>query len=219
MKLEIGRLKAMTSADAKARVFRSVQPLVLASSSPRRRELLLSMGLTFDVVPSRVDETVDAEGDGYSLVEKWATEKAEAVSEQRPASWVLGADTIVLLDGRVFGKPSGYREAAFMLRELSGRTHEVVSSVCLTHRNQNNPSFSKTLSVITRVTFRVISDREIDAYVGTGEPLDKAGAYGIQGRGAFLVKSVQGSYTNVVGLPLCETVDLLLEEGVIVAEV
>jgi septum formation protein len=193
-------------------MFHMLQPLVLASSSPRRKDLLLSLGLVFDVIPSGVDETPDGQADPQTLVRKWAAEKVAAVADLRPESWVLGADTIVVLDDMILGKPTSPEDAGRMLHELSGRTHQVISGMCLMRQRSG---YAKTLSVATMVVFKKLSDREIAAYVSTGEPLDKAGAYGIQGKGSFLVKSVQGSYTNVVGLPLCETMEWLLEEGVI----
>jgi septum formation protein len=129
-----------------------------------------------------------------------------------PACWVLAADTIVVLEGRVFGKPADPAEAAAMLRQLGGREHEVYTGICLQHLSRHHRS---TQVVTTRVQFKRLTDAEIRAYVATGEPLDKAGAYGIQGMGAYLVRALHGSYTNVVGLPLCETVELLTGQGII----
>jgi len=202
---------------AQDKVFRSVQPLILASSSPRRKELLSSMGLTFDVVPSGVEETAGGQDeDTLTLVQKWACDKARAVSKLNPASWVLAADTVVLLGRHMFGKPSDGDEAAFMLRELGGKEHEVVSAICLINVARK---FFGVRSVKTKVMFKDLSFEEIAAYIETGEPFDKAGSYGIQGKGAFLVRSVHGSYTNVVGLPLCETLEWLTEQGVIAPSV
>ena len=193
-------------------LFRTLQPLVLASSSPRRREMLTTMGLSFEVVPSDIDET-GGEGEApRSLVEGWAKEKAQVVSRQFPDCWVLAADTIVVLGGTIFGKPQNVDDAAGMLRQLSGRSHEVISGVCLKHGLRH---FVHVRSVRTLVHFKPLDAAEIDAYVATGEPMDKAGAYGIQGMGAFLVRSIEGSYTNVVGLPLCETLEDLMANGVI----
>jgi septum formation protein len=199
--------------DSGGAVYRTIQPLVLASSSPRRRELLSLLGLTFDVVVSGVDESPPAAAaDPVELVRGWAREKAEAVSRLHPDRWVLGADTAVVLGGEIFGKPSSSGEAASMLERLSGRVHEVISAVCLTYRERR---FVRVISVTTEVRFKKLSEDEIRAYVESGEPSDKAGAYGIQGLGAFLVESVRGSYTNVVGLPVCETVELLTGQGII----
>jgi len=196
-------------------LFRNVQPLVLASASPRREELLRSVGLAFEVVPSGVEETSGVEESPEELAKRWATQKTLAVSKLRADKWVLGADTIVVLEGTVFGKPDGPEEAASMLRRLSGRPHDVITGMCLVHYASR---FTRADYVRTEVRFRALSDAEIRAYVATGEVLDKAGAYGIQGMGAALVRSVHGSYTNVVGLPLCETLEWLLNEEVIAPE-
>ena len=192
-------------------LFRTEAPFVLASGSPRRKDLLEGLGLTFEVVPSGVDECCSRDETPSELVQRWAHEKALAVSRRLPDRWVLAADTIVLLDGTVLGKPSGPAEAVEMLRRLSGNVHEVLSGICLLHRNGTT---SRLQCVRTEVLFKDLTPEEIDAYVSTGEPLDKAGAYGIQGMGAFLVRSIRGSYTNVVGLPLCETIQWLVEAGV-----
>ena len=194
-------------------LYATLQPLVLASGSPRRRRLLESAGLRVRVESSRVSEEGEPAGpDPVRSAENWALSKARAVSLRFPESWVLSADTIVVLDKEIFGKPAGAEDARRMLERLSGRTHEVITGVCLM---REAPAFCRAGSVVTRVTFKELSAPEISAYVATGEPLDKAGAYGIQGGGAGLVRSVAGSYTNVVGLPLCETLEWLLEQGVI----
>jgi septum formation protein len=193
--------------------FRTLQPLVLASSSPRRRELLALMGLTFEAVVSGVEESAGVLSERpEELVMRCAREKAEAVSELYPNSWVLGADTVVALGGTIFGKPADSREAVRMLGQLSGKIHEVISGFCLVNRSRQ---YFGIRSVATKVRFKELSEPEIRSYAGTREPLDKAGAYGIQGMGAFLVASIEGSYTNVVGLPLSETLEMLLECGVI----
>ncbi|MGV8074586.1 MAG: Maf family protein [Syntrophobacteraceae bacterium] len=194
-------------------IFRNLQPLILASESPRRKELLNSVGLVPEIVPSRVAETEDPTQSAESLARRWAAEKAQTVSILYPNSWVLGADTIVVLAGGIYGKPAGPAEAEAMLKELSGRTHEVITGIALAHHADQT---LRVQSVRTQVTFRSLTDEEIKAYVRSGEPLDKAGAYGIQGIGAFLVQSINGSYTNVVGLPLAETLELLLACEVIV---
>ncbi|HOI94537.1 MAG TPA: Maf family protein [Syntrophobacter fumaroxidans] len=192
--------------------FRTVRPLVLASSSPRRRELLTLMGLTFDVIVSGIEESTGrVSGPPVELAARCAREKADAVAGLYPDSWVLGADTVVALGATVFGKPADSAEALRMLAQLSGATHEVISAFCLVNRNRR---ITETRSVTTTVRFKRLSPAEIRSYVNTGEPLDKAGAYGIQGMGAFLAASIEGSYTNVVGLPLSEVLDLLVECGV-----
>lgn len=178
---------------------------VLASASPRRRELLAQVGLEPEVMPSHIDET-PREGESaeaYGL--RVATEKARACADERPA---LAADTEVVLDGRCLGKPGTAEAAKAMLRSLSGRSHEVLTAVAL-----RTGQDVLTAVVRTEVSFRDLSDEEIARYVATGECADKAGAYGIQGRGGALVARVSGSYTNVVGLPLEETLALLAKGG------
>jgi septum formation protein len=204
----------ISSVDGK--VFRNVESLVLASGSARRRELLLSMGLTFDIVPSEIEEVLGEAGDVCSQVERCAMKKALAISRLRPDCWVLGADTIVVVGEKVLGKPASVREAVSMLEDMSGKTHQVITALCLAHHERE---YLRIGSVITKVTFKELSGGEIRAYVAAGESLDKAGGYGIQGKAAFLVRSVEGSYTNVVGLPLCEILEWLLEEGVVVPAV
>lgn len=195
-------------------LYTACEPLVLASASPRRRELLARLGLRFRVVPSPLEEPpVDARPE--IGVRRSALFKARSVAEREPSSWVLGADTIVVLGGLIFGKPSCPEEAVKMLRSLSGRSHSVFTAVCLIHLKRG---FSQGDVIQTRVEFRDLSDAEIAAYVRTGEPMDKAGGYGIQGLGAAFVKAVYGSYTNVVGLPLAETLAMLQKNGVIAAQ-
>jgi septum formation protein len=194
------------------RLFRSQEPFILASASPRRRRLLQSLGMDFDVVVSGVEENQRVQGFPRELVCGWAGEKAAAVARLHPDRWVLAADTIVVMAGITFGKPTDTEEARRMLEQLSDREHEVITAVCLRHEERSHRELDV---VVTRVRFKRILAAEIDAYVASGEPLDKAGAYGIQGLGACLVRSICGSYTNVVGLPLCETVDRLLAQGII----
>lgn len=192
-------------------LYSACEPLVLASASPRRRELLAGLGLRFRVVPSPHEEPpVGARPE--MGVRRSAFFKARSVAEREPSSWVLGADTVVVLGGLIFGKPGSPEEAARMLRSLSGRSHSVFTAVCLIHMRRG---FSQMELIQTRVEFRELSEAEIAAYVRTGEPMDKAGAYGIQGLGAAFVKGVSGSYTNVVGLPLAETLTMLQKNGVI----
>jgi septum formation protein len=193
-------------------MFRTLQPLIMASESPRREQLLRSLGLTFEVVASGVEEEADPKKAPEILVCGHAREKAQAVSDRFSESWVLSADTVVVLREKVFGKPATAGEALVMLQQLGGRSHHVYTGLCLMH---GAPAFTRTEVVRTEVHFKSLSDAEIMAYVRTGEPFDKAGAYGIQGMGAFLVESIHGSYTNVVGLPLCETLKWLLEMQII----
>jgi septum formation protein len=174
--------------------------------------MMRTLGLVFTVIPSGLDEGGEPEQDAGRLVERHAQKKARAVSLLYPESWVLSADTIVVLENKVFGKPANTNQAVAMLQELSGQVHQVLSGLCLMRQE---PPFMRIQRVATEVRFKVLRDAEIRAYVKTGEPFDKAGAYGIQRLGAFLVESIRGSYTNVVGLPLCETLEWLLELGVI----
>ncbi|MCP3141209.1 Maf family protein [Pyxidicoccus xibeiensis] len=183
-------------------------PLVLASASPRRRELLSQLGLTFTVSAADIDETPHPGELPEAYVLRLARQKARAVAARHPAAWVLAADTTVVLGPELLGKPRDAEEARAMLSRLSGRTHEVHTGVALAGRHD------EALVVRTRVTFRNLSPGEIAWYAGTGEPLDKAGAYAVQGRGGFLVAAVDGSPTNVIGLPLGETLALLERAGV-----
>jgi septum formation protein len=193
-------------------LFRNLEPLVLASASPRRQRLLGSLGLEFAVVVSGVNETISHAGPAEAMVRQWAEAKAQTVAANYPAHWVLAADTIVALGEEVYGKPADAAEASVMLDSLSDREHDVITGICLVHSERQ---VQRAAAVITRVRFKRLSAAEIQAYVASGEPLDKAGAYGIQGLGAYLVRSVTGSYTNVVGLPLCETIELLVDQRII----
>lgn len=175
-------------------------PFLLASQSPRRRALLARLGVAFTVCPSDVEEQVDPALDPEVLVRHLAGQKAGAVAARHPEALTLGADTLVVLDGAVLGKPEGPAEARAMLRRLSGRTHTVFTGLALVHPASGRAA---TAHEATGVTFAPLSDAEIDAYVATGSPLDKAGAYGIQDDlGALFVAGVAGDYYNVVGLPL-----------------
>jgi len=186
--------------------------LILASKSPRRSDLLKQAGLTFSIIPSEFDESSVTMSDPESYVRTLAKSKATDISKKHPDSWVLGADTIVLIDDSILGKPGSKDEARSMLKQLSGKTHQVITGYCLCCQTQND-IISETVK--TDVRFKTLSDTEIEWYIQTGEPFDKAGAYAIQGIGTFLVKSINGSYTNVVGLPICEVMELLINEGVV----
>ena len=174
-------------------------PLVLASASPRRRELLSQLGVPFRVEPSTVRETHDPRGNAIEVAERNATAKANAVAERLPGSLILGADTLVFLDDVVLGKPLDMAEAEGMLARLSGRTHQVVTAVCLFQKESRRRN---TFTEITAVTFRKLTSTEIRAYLATIDPMDKAGSYAIQENGDAIVHSVTGSYSNVVGLPV-----------------
>jgi septum formation protein len=187
-----------------------VEGIVLASASPRRRELLAQIGLAATVVPADVDETVLAGETPEIHVVRLSEAKALAVAGRHDTAgrWFIGSDTVVVRDGIILGKPADAAEAAAMLHSLSGRGHEVVSGYAVHDRNSG-----RTISgaVATRVWFKELTAEEIAGYIATGEPFDKAGAYAIQGRGAFMVPRIEGSYPNVVGLPLCEVIAALEE--------
>ena len=186
--------------------------LILASSSPRRRYLLEQAGLSFSVVPSSIDEKSIPISSPETYVRILSEAKADNVSEKYPGKWVIGADTIVLKDKTILGKPGSRAEARTMLKQLSGQTHQVFTgySICCKVKRRK---FSETIK--TQVLFKNLTDQEIEWYIHTTEPFDKAGAYAIQGLGTFLVKSINGSYTNVVGLPVCEVIEFLIKEGVL----
>lgn len=192
-------------------------PLILASSSPRRRELLASAGWHFEVMVPDVDETALSGEHPEPHALRVAALKATAVWERAVSGSskdmvVLAADTIVVRGDRILGKPSDPEDARAMLRLLSGRDHEVVTAVALRSCQQGLDQ-AASWAVHTTVTFRDLDDAEIEAYLATGEAMDKAGAYGIQGAAAHLVRGIRGSYTNVVGLPLAEVVQALRELG------
>ena len=183
-----------------------MRELILASASPRRRELLSSLGLHFEVVIPDVDETIITGESPEQMVERIARLKAQKISDESPMKTILAADTTVAIAGEdggweILAKPSSVGEAEEMLGKLSGRTHSVFTGYSIHNRSEG---LEVSAVVQTEVTFDRLSKDEIAAYVATGEPMDKAGAYGIQGFGARLVSSISGSYTNVVGLPLCE---------------
>lgn len=193
-------------------LFLTNKPLILASASPRRRQFLSDLGLQFTVVPAELDETPVLGEMPAAFALRMAAEKAAAVARLRPESWVLGADTVVTLAGEIIGKPADAVHALEILRKLRGRTHEVITGVAL---NCVQEHCAECITETTQVTFADFSDAVLAAYVRTGEPLDKAGAYGIQAGGAFLVNELRGSCSNVIGLPLHRCIDLLLRHGVI----
>ena len=184
--------------------------LILASASPRRRELLERVGLTLTVLPADLDERALPGETAVEMAVRLASAKASAIAEGLDGPCiVVAADTLVVRDGTILGKPTDDADAAAMLRSLSGRSHEVVIGFAV----RGSLGAATARAVTTKVTFRALSDALIADYVATGEPLDKAGAYGIQGIGAMLVTGIEGSYTNVVGLPLVEVLDAIADQG------
>ena len=186
--------------------------IILASQSPRRKYLLEQAGITFSVIPSHIDEQRQAGEPPQTYVERLSREKALDVARQHDTAWVIGADTIVVVDNTLLEKPQNTEHAGQMLRQLSGRTHTVFTGLTLC-----GPGGKKIITshVNTEVEFKTLTPAEINWYISTNEPFDKAGAYAIQGLGTFLVRGIHGSYTNVVGLPVCEVIELLIKENVI----
>jgi septum formation protein len=181
-------------------------PLLLASTSPQRRAILEQLHIPFDVVAPNYDENTTHDADAVQIVREHARGKARSVVDQAEGRPVLGVDTAVVLEGRIFGKPETAGDAERMLEELSGKTHVVVSGLCLV-----TPGWEDIEHEATQVAFRELTPRELGTYVATGEWEDRAGAYAIQGRGASLVRSIEGDYLNVVGLPAALLIRLLAE--------
>lgn len=186
--------------------------LILASASKRRQELLARIGIPFRVVVADSREVWPGEQSIEEAVATVALEKVRWVEEQYPDAWILAADTVVVLGESILQKPRDRQDAVHMLQRLSGRSHEVFTGYCLRNR-----ALGRTLTGAERtiVVMRNLSLSEIEGYVRAGEPMDKAGAYGIQGVGAMFISRIYGSYTNVVGLPLAEVVALMMREGII----
>ena len=185
--------------------------LILASQSPRRRDLLTMLGLDFTIITADIDETMDPALSVEDAVADVCRRKAAAVGADHPDDLILAADTIVVVDGRVLGKPRDAAHAKEMLRLLSGRTHLVLTAFCLWQKGDCQTHVEQS-----EIRFKPLSDGEIDAYVATGSPLDKAGAYGIQEQAAVFVEAITGDYYNVMGLPLCAVVKGLRRRGVTV---
>jgi septum formation protein len=182
--------------------------LILASQSPRRAELLSRLGLDFEVRPAAIDETYIDHEMPADHAERLAREKAIAVARQEPDALVIGSDTIVILDSDVLGKPRDADGALAMLMRLSGRDHEVFTAVAVIRGGRTESALERV-----RVRFRRLDRSECQAYVATGEPMDKAGAYGIQGFGSALVESIEGDYFAVMGLPVVRTLELIRRHG------
>jgi septum formation protein len=183
--------------------------VVLASGSPRRHDLLNLVGIAHEVRPSNIDETVRARETPRRHAERLAREKATAIATRDPNLITIGADTIVVVNRKLLGKPRDTTQAAAMLKQLSGREHTVITAVAVARGKKVRSAVEEV-----RVKFRRLHEDEIDAYIATGEPMDKAGAYGIQGYGATIVECVDGDYFAVMGLPLARLVALLRDLGV-----
>ncbi len=188
------------------------RPLVLASASPRRRGFLHQLGYAFEVVTPATEEKPRPNETATDYVLRNAVEKAQDVAGRvAPGTLVIAADTVVVLKGRIMEKPGTEAVAQEMLRSLSGQVHQVVTGVCLHGECPSCGKMGRSFAVSTDVEFKDLSDEEIEGYIRSGEPMDKAGAYAIQGRGAYMIRRIHGSYTNVVGLPMTELVEMLEE--------
>jgi len=192
----------------------SYPQIVLASASPRRRELLAQLGLDIAVVPSRAEELLQVGETPSQHAERLSRDKAHEVASRsgQAGRWFIGSDTIVVLDDSILGKPCDAADAKKMLSRLSGREHCVISGYAVFDRKTGRTACG---TVTTRVFFKSLTAREIEGYIATGEPFDKAGSYAIQGVGAFMVPRIEGSYSNVVGLPLCEVMAALEDLGAV----
>jgi septum formation protein len=197
---------------------RLASPLILASGSPRRAELLSAAGISFEVRPAHIDEGLQAGEDASTYARRVAVDKARTIAEQANGRAVLAADTIVVIDGLVLGKPVDSDDAKRMLRLLSGRSHEVVTAVALMSmgRSQSDTSLDARIES-TVVEFAPLDTAEIDWYVATGEPSDKAGAYAIQGLASRFVTRIEGSYSNVVGLPMALVYAMCTRAGILLS--
>lgn len=191
---------------------RTAGKLILASASPRRMELLKLLGLDFEALPSGIEETSRIGETPEEHVLRLSAQKVLALSSSYPEAWVIGADTVVVLDGGFMGKPATIAEAKIMLKKLSGREHQVHTGFTIARKITD---ILLQEAVTSSVFFKHISEEELNWYAGTDEPYDKAGGYALQGRGALFISRITGSYTNVIGLPLCEVVNLLKSAGAI----
>lgn len=183
-----------------------ITPLILASASPRRQELLTQAGIPFEVDPSRIAEIIDPSQSVAKNAKRLAQAKAEEVSKRHPHRWILAADTLGAIEGKILGKPETVQGAHRMLQLLSGKTHQIITAFTLLNKALSN---SITRAVVTQVTFKTLSEKTIEAYIQTGEPLDKAAAYAIQGKGAALIETIEGDRDNVIGLPIRKLKNIL----------
>jgi nucleoside triphosphate pyrophosphatase len=186
--------------------------IVLASESTRRVDILRTLGISFSIIPPDIDERKKRDESIRDYVLRIAAEKARKVGALFPDKWVIGADTIVVHKGKVLGKPNSEEEAMEMLTALRGKWHKVLTGYCIL--NMSKQTSCKDV-VETKVFIKDLTDEEIRRYIKTSEPFDKAGSYAVQGKGGFMVKEIKGSYSNVVGLPICEITDILLSLGIL----
>lgn len=194
-------------------MFRACEELILASGSPRRHSFFRQLGIAFEIALPEIDETPQECELPIHYVERMARTKNEKVAENYAGRWIVSADTIVFLNGVILGKPGSEQEAVDTLMYLSGKIHEVATSFCLASAERE---IFHQETVLTKVTFATFCENTARAYVLTGESTDKAGSYGIQGRGGVLVKRLEGSYSNVVGLPLNEVLSALTKYGIVI---
>jgi len=185
-------------------------PLVLASISPRRRAILQQIGIPFESAGSMIEETLYEGMQPADIACQMAVQKVESVQNIYNNRWILGADTIVVINKKIFGKPKDSIECQEILHSLKGKTHKVITGFCIHDPGRNTVHIE---AVMTKVKIKELSEIEIEAYIKTGEPFGKAGAYAIQGIGSFMIEQINGSYTNVVGLPVCEVVSALIKCG------
>jgi len=193
-------------------MFIACRPLILASASPRRQEFLQRLGLEFEVAPAHIDETPQPGETPETFVRRMAAGKAGQIACKRPEAVVLGADTVVVSGEIIFGKPRTRQEALDTLKQLQGRAHRVLTGFAVLSQS---PAVNEVHVWTTEVVFDSFPDEVLRAYVDSGEPMDKAGAYGIQDQGAFLVHSINGSYSTVVGLPINAVIQTLLRCGAV----
>jgi len=186
--------------------------IVLASESTRRVDMLRTLGISFSIIPPDIDERKKKDETIREYVLRIASEKARKVGTHFPDKWVIGADTIVVHRGRVLGKPKTEANAMEMLKALRGKWHKVYTAYCILNTSKN-VSFQDVVE--TKVFIKDLTDEEIRRYINTSEPFDKAGSYAVQGKGGFMVKEIKGSYSNVVGLPICEIAEVLLSQGIL----
>jgi len=186
--------------------------IILASESTRRVDILRTLGVSFAIIPPDIDESRKKDEPPKEYVLRVSHEKAHKVGSHFPDKWVIAADTVVVYKNKILGKPMNEKEAFNMLKTLSGKWHKVITGFCVLNLSKN---ITYRDAVETKVFVRDLYDEEIKRYIKTSEPLDKAGSYAVQGRGGYMVKEIKGSYTNVVGLPICEIAEALLSLGIL----